>query len=602
MGAGIIYPLGDVVLITILLLALSQAGPQLRRSLILIALAYASLAVSDCYFAASTVSGHYMTGRIFDMGWTVGWLLLAATVATMTSAEHRHDVGSRGQVAVPYLMLLAALVVVIAYFAHGGRTDSTIRWTAISIIAVTMVGLLAQREHSRQAEVLQSHLAFHDSLTGLPNYLALSHAIETSLEEPMTFGLLYCDIDRLDAVNSSLGRSAGDRLLRDIAIRLGNALPSGCLAARCGGDEFAVLCEGAAYGLLVSIAEQVMVAFEEPFLVGSHEHAVSVTTGVVARGAHNHADQLLRDGHHSMQGAKAGGRGGIARFDLSTVKPWTIADLQMEDDLRTAIRAGDELFALFQPIVRLGDRKIVGYEALVRWQHPTRGLLQPGSFIDLAERTGLIVPLGWWMIDAACFEFARLHVDGWVAVNVAGAQLGMGELVPEILRALEKYDLRPWQLHLEITESQLVNPTPMLLQELSTLHTLGVAVSLDDFGTGYSSVALLRDLNIHTIKIDLSFTRHMVTRPRDAGIVRGLIAFCRQLGIDVVAEGVETADQEALLREFHCPNTRRVISLRTSGGHRAGRQSHRGLNLLRKRVAQLRRLGGEEHPANGQGP
>jgi diguanylate cyclase (GGDEF)-like protein len=552
-GVSIIYPVGDVVLITILMLALSQAGPRLRRTLIMIAVAYASVAVSDCYFAVTTVTGHYATGRIFDIGWTVGWLVLGATVATMTSDERHVGVESRSQAAVPYLMLLSSVVVAIAYFALGGRTDSTIRWTGITIIAVTMVGLLVQREHSRQAEIQRRHQSFHDSLTGLPNYLALTQATAMLLSQSTAFGLLYCDIDRLDAVNASLGRVAGDQLLHDIATRLGNALPSGCMAARCGGDEFAVLCEGATHGLLVSIAEQVMDAFEEPFSVGGHKHAVSVTIGVVARGTARHADQLLRDGLHSMQSAKSGGRGGIARVETTRVQPWTVDDLQLEDDLRAAIRGGRELVPVFQPIVRLSDRKVMGYEALVRWQHPERGLLEPGRFIELAERTGLIVPLGWWMLEAACGEFARSNVDGWVAVNVAGAQLGKGDLVPAVLAALERFDLRPWQLHLEITESQLVNPTPALLQELAALHSLGVAVALDDFGTGYSSVALLRDLNIHTIKIDLSFTRHMVTRPRDAGIVRGLVAFCRQLGIDVVAEGVESLEQAALLQEFSCP-------------------------------------------------
>jgi EAL domain-containing protein (putative c-di-GMP-specific phosphodiesterase class I) len=253
-----------------------------------------------------------------------------------------------------------------------------------------------------------------------------------------------------------------------------------------------------------------------------------------------------------MLGAKVGGRGGIARLESTSDHPWTVDDLRLEDDLRNAMQSGRGLFPVFQPIVRLSDRKVVGYEALVRWQHPERGLLMPGEFIGLAEKTGLIVPLGWWMLDTVCSVFAAEKLDGWVSINVAGAQLGKGELVPTVARALEVSGLRPWQLHLEITESQLVNPTPQLLDELAMLHVLGVALALDDFGTGYSSVALLRDLNIHTIKIDFSFTSYIDTQPRIASIVKGLIAFCQQLGILVIAEGVEMLAQDELLRAFNC--------------------------------------------------
>ncbi len=553
-GVSLIYPLGDVVLITILLLALSQAGPQLRRVLILISLAYASLAISDCYFAVMTVSGRYQTGRLFDMGWTVGWLILAAAVGIEPNGEDQEVVESRGQAAVPYLMLLATVVVTVAYFALGGRTDATIRWTGISIIAVTMMGLLVQRERGRQTEIWRDHVASHDALTGLPNYVAMTNVITDLLAEPMTFGLLYCDVDRLDAVNSSLGRPAGDRLLQDIATRLTSALPWGCHVARCSGDEFAVVCEGATDGLLMSLATQVVEAFEAPFQVDGYEHNVGLTIGVVSRGSYQHADQFLRDGHHAMSGAKVTGRGAIARFNPARHYEWTIDDLELEDDLRSAIRSGEGLFPEFQPIVRLNDRHVVGYEALVRWSHPHRGRLNPGDFIGLAERTGLITSLGWWMLDAVCTTFAASRSEGWVAVNVAGAQLGRGELVPSVVRALEVSGLRASQLHLEITESQLVDPTPEILAELAAIHTLGVPVALDDFGTGYSSVALLRDLNIHTIKIDMSFTSQIETKPRSAAIVRGLIAFCDQLGIDVVAEGVETTAQETLLLDYRCPH------------------------------------------------
>ncbi len=422
-----IYPLGDIVLITILLLALSQAGPHLRRVLILVSVAFASLAVSDCYFAVMTVSGRYQTGRLFDMGWTVGWLVLAATVGTGSNGEDHEVVESRGQAAVPYVMLLATVVVAVAYFLLGGHTDATIRWTGISIISVTVIGLLVQRERGRQTELWRDHVATHDALTGLPNYLAVTSVITNLLEEPMTFGLLYCDVDRLDAVNSSLGRSAGDRLLQDVAERLTDSLPWGCHLARCSGDEFAVVCEGATDGLLMSLATQVVEAFEAPFHVDGYEHNVGLTIGVVSRDSYTHADQFLRDGHHAMSGAKVAGRGAVARFNPTRHYEWTIDDLELEDDLRSAIRTGEGLFPEFQPIVRLSDRKVVGHEALVRWHHPIRGLLSPGEFIGLAERTGLINSLGWWMLDAVCATFAASKSEGWVAVNVAGAQLGRGE-------------------------------------------------------------------------------------------------------------------------------------------------------------------------------
>ena len=563
-GVSLVYPVGDVILVTILLLALSQAGPLLRRSLILAVAAFSLLTLSDCFFAVMTVAGHYQTGRIFDMGWTTGWLLLAATIGTTVCDERSTGVESRGQAVIPYAILSFSAFVAAAYFILDGRLDAVIIWSSITIFAVAMAGLVVQREHARQSEIWRHHAASHDPLTGLPNYLELTREIEQLLDEPLPFGLLICDVDRLDAVNSSLGRLAGDRLLNDVAARVSSAVTAGCSVSRCGGDEFAVVCEGASSNLLLSLAQQITDAFETPFIIQGYEHAVNITVGIVERGSHRDADHIIREGQSSMLSAKAGNRGGIAELMKTYTTPWTLDDLELEDDLRKAIRSGEGLFPVFQPIVRLSDRSVVGLESLVRWRHPQRGLLHPGQFIGLAERTGLIVPLGWWMLDQACKTFAASGMDCWLAVNVAGSQLGKGMLVPAVLRTLQESGLQPWQLHIEITESQLVEPSPSLLEELSSLHTIGIPVALDDFGTGYSSVALLRDLNIHTIKIDMSFTRHIVTRPRVAALVRGLVEFCRQLEVDVVAEGVETSEQESLLRQFGCPNAQGYLYARPS--------------------------------------
>jgi diguanylate cyclase (GGDEF)-like protein len=551
-GVSLAYPVGDVVLATIVLLAVSQAGPGLRRCLGFLLAAIACLAVSDWHFAAGTVAASYETGDPMDVGWTAGFLLIAVAAASCEGAQERRGIESSIQAAAPYAVLLSAVVMSIVYFALGGEPSAFIRWTALVIFIIATLGLMVHRERWRRAELDREHAATHDALTGLPNFLTAQIEVHELLAGNGPIGVLYCDVDRLDAVNSSVGRAAGDALLQAIARRLVTGLPNGCCVARCAGDEFAVICADVSDSVLRALADQLIDLFIQPFPVAGHAHSVSVTVGLASRRpVHQHADQLLRDGQHAMLKAKRGGPGRVATFEPGLDHPWTLADLALEADLRAALRTGEGLQPYFQPIVRLGDGETVGYEALIRWHHPTRGLLTPGDFIPLAETTGLIGPLGWWMLDQACRCVVELD-DVWVSVNVAGAQLGRGELCPAVVEALESSGLPAERLHLEITESQLIDPNPTVRSELAIVSAFGVGVALDDFGTGYSSVALLRDLTINTIKIDLSFTRLIETRPRVAEIVRGLIAFCHHLDIRVIAEGVETTTQAEMLGAFFC--------------------------------------------------
>jgi EAL domain-containing protein (putative c-di-GMP-specific phosphodiesterase class I) len=257
-----------------------------------------------------------------------------------------------------------------------------------------------------------------------------------------------------------------------------------------------------------------------------------------------------------MLRAKGRGRGRIEVYDPAQDSPATVADLQLEGELRSTLDNRTGLVPFFQPIVQLSDLAVVGHEGLVRWQHPQRGLVAPADFLPLAERSGLIVPLGWWMLEVCCQALRsadQTHNNpGFVSVNVSGSQLGRGQLAPAIRHALGVSDLDPSHLHLEITESALVETTPTVLRELNEVTQMGVPIALDDFGTGYSSLSMLRDLPVSAVKIDRSFVGPIAREQGTTAIVHRVVELCHDLGIKSIAEGIETSQQANVLRDLGC--------------------------------------------------
>jgi diguanylate cyclase (GGDEF)-like protein/PAS domain S-box-containing protein len=410
----------------------------------------------------------------------------------------------------------------------------------------------------KRAEQVRAYQALHDPLTDLPNSAFIDNYISELLRVNRSFGVAYCDLNRFKTVNDSLGRGAGDELLQAVARRLTGSLPRRCTLGRFFGDEFVLVCLDCADPAgLREMAAEVVTIMAAPFDVRGHQHAVGVSIGVTAsKPWHHHPDEVLREANEAMLRAKARGRGRVEVYDPAQDNPTTVADLKLEGELRSTLENRRGLVPFFQPIVDLSDLKVVGHEGLVRWQHPQRGLVAPADFLPLAERSGLIVPLGWWMLDV-CSEALRWtegpgRLPGFMSVNVSGSQLGRGQLAPAIARAVEASGIDPSNLHLEITESALVETTTTVLRELAEVTSMGVSIALDDFGTGYSSLSMLRDLPVSVVKIDRSFVEPISRDQGTTAIVHRVVELCRDLGIKSIAEGIETDEQAEMLRDLGC--------------------------------------------------
>ena len=410
----------------------------------------------------------------------------------------------------------------------------------------------------KQAEDRLAHRAMHDSLTELPNRTLLEELLAGYLASGQPAGVLYCDLDRFKIVNDSLGHEAGDELLLILSHRLRDALPAGITLGRVGGDEFVALAPGEDDPRrLQALAQRLASALEQPLMVRGHLHTASLSIGITVGGAsHDHPDEVLREADLALLRAKRRGRARVEVYDPTQDKPVTLHELELEHSLRSALADNRGLVPYFQPIVGLLDNAAVGYEALVRWEHAEQGLLDPDDFLPMAEQTGLIVPLGWWMLATCCRAAGDVRLTGgsaqWVAVNASGSQLGRGQLVQEIRRGLDGSGLAPERLHLEITESALVEASPAAIKEVHDVAELGVRIALDDFGTGYSSLSLLRDLPVSTVKIDRSFVAPIAADRSARAIVRSVIGLCQELGITTVAEGIETQEQLTSVKTLGC--------------------------------------------------
>jgi diguanylate cyclase (GGDEF)-like protein/PAS domain S-box-containing protein len=405
--------------------------------------------------------------------------------------------------------------------------------------------------------------ARHDSLTGLPNrglFLdRLENAVDRAKRSQSTLAVLVLDIDDFKLVNDTLGHEAGDCLLVEMIPRLRAALRPGDTIARFGGDEFVVLCEELSTEEdAIAIAERIAFACSRPVTLGPHQHLVTISAGiVVVSGGSAAATDLLRDADAAMYRAKAAGKGRVSLFDLS-MRERLMERIAIESDLRHALSRG-EFRLRYQPMISLDEGEIIGVEALLRWQHPERGLLEPAMFMEVAESTGLIVPIGEWAIEEACRQAA-----GWrdargagkpplsVSVNVSPRQIARSGLASSVTRILNRTGLDAAQLDLEITESVLIGDAEISAKVLRELKAIGVRLVLDDFGTGYSSLSYLQRFTIDALKIDRSFVDGLGRDPENGAIINAVLSMARALDVSVTAEGVETPDQLARLRASGC--------------------------------------------------
>ena len=401
----------------------------------------------------------------------------------------------------------------------------------------------------RRLEDELRHQAFHDSLTGLANRALFTDRLDHALlrRDEAAVGVIFFDVDDFKLINDGLGHAAGDGLLIEVARRLGELVRASDTAARLGGDEFAVLLEQTTQEEATRVADRIIAAFLPPFAIASHRITARASIGLAFGHPGSEATSVLREADAAMYTAKGRGKGVWQVYDASMAGEG-LAEIELRADLKQAIDEGD-LTVAYQPIVEMATRRIVGVEALARWHHPTRGVVEPTQFIPLAEAADLIVPLGRWILQEACrtVQGWRASADGpddlRLCVNISPRQLLHRSIVEHVQLALEESGLEPADLTLEITEGVLVEEAGASLAALEGLKALGVRIAIDDFGTGYSSLSYLSRLPIDVLKIDRSFIADIGTSRQAAALVRSIVKIGQTLHLETVAEGVETEEQ-----------------------------------------------------------
>jgi len=405
-------------------------------------------------------------------------------------------------------------------------------------------GEIQQRERS---EAESRYMALHDALTGLPNRVLFRNLLESRLREPVDeengVAVLFIDLDGFKSVNDTLGHTVGDLLLKKIAIEFRDALSDGEHIARLGGDEFAILMPcGADLNPATAMAQSVISIAARLHMIDGHEIRIGASVGIVTSfDGSEDCDALLKNADLAMYRAKSDGRGTCRIFNPE-MDARAQARRMLELDMRNAFVNGEYQLA-YQPQVSLDRQEVVGFEALLRWTHPERGLVPPDFFIPVAEETGLIVQIGDWVIRQACLEAAHWPEHIRVAVNVSTVQFLRGNIVGSVMGALASSGLPPPRLEIEITESVLLEKTERNIAVLNQLHDLGVRIAMDDFGTGYSSLGYLRRFRFDKIKIDKSFIRDVAENDESSAIVHAITKLGISFGISTTAEGVETEQQ-----------------------------------------------------------
>ena len=446
-----------------------------------------------------------------------------------------------------------------------------LRWVLLSVTTVNdaqnrSANLIFQMQDitdRKQAEEKLVHDAFHDALTGLPNRILFMDHLKQSVlrakrRKHFPFAVLFLDFDRFKLINDSLGHMVGDQLLIAIASRLGASVRPGDTVARLGGDEFTILLDDLnGPDEAIVVVRRLLRNLAEPFRLAGREVFITASVGVaLSTTGYEHAEDLLRDADTAMYRAKSLGKARYEVFD-KTMHANATDLLQIETDLWRALER-KELTLDYQPIVSLRTGRIAGFEALLRWLHPARGMVSPLEFISVAEETGLIVPIGQWVLDQACRQTREwqkrypqeppLHVS----VNLSAKQFMQPDLIDQVSLALDRSGLNPANLKVEITESMVMQNVESTTRMLGQLRALGVEISIDDFGTGYSSLSYLHRFPISALKVDRSFVSSMIDNQESLEIVRTIVALARNLKMDVVAEGVETLEQAEELRSMNC--------------------------------------------------
>ena len=467
--------------------------------------------------------------------------------------------------------------------------DGAGTWRQAELIASNMLhdpavqGVIVTIRDVTERKTFEQQLtkqAFYDSLTGLPNRVLFRDRLEQALvragRRKDAVGLLFLDLDKFKLINDSLGHHVGDKLLVEAAARLRACVRTQDTVARLSGDEFVVVLELlAGEEDALTVAKAIAHRFTCPFVLGGREIVVTTSIGVaVSDAGQEHTESLVRDADVAMYRAKSDGRGRYVLFDPS-MHTDTLARLEVENDLRHALDR-HELRVHYQPIITMDTGGFTEVEALVRWQHPTRGLVSPGEFIPVAEDTGLIIPLGMWVLEEACRQVVAWHEQFpakprlTLSVNLSPRQFQQPSLVADVAEALRSSGLPASCLKLEITESVIMRDAEATIRTLWELKDLGLQLAVDDFGTGYSSLSYLKRLPLDVLKIDRSFVSGIGRSQEDTAIIQAIMAMAKSLNLKVTGEGIETAEQASLLGEWGCDHGQGYLFSKPLDGQAAG--------------------------------
>ena len=448
------------------------------------------------------------------------------------------------------------------------HADGSERWLGVRAANLSsdpdvagMVINLRDITDRKRAERALSHSGFHDSLTGLANralfHDRLDHALDRTARSGLGVAVVYLDLDGFKMVNDSRGHEAGDQVLREVAARIAGAVRALDTVSRLGGDEFAILIEesGRVLDEAETVAERILQSLTAPFIVDGHLIVLSASIGIAMGDASGTASSMMRDADVAMYKAKTTGKARWTVYEPA-MRTAALDRLELESDLHQAIEEG-QLRLVYQPVIELRSSKIVGFEALLRWDHPTRGVIEPTTFIPIAESNGTMVSIGRWVLDEACRTASQWHKAFpsqtlTMAVNLSARQLAAPDILGDVANALVRSGFPAASLILEMTESVLVQDAETATRRLHALRSLGVQLAIDDFGTGYSSLSYLRQFPIDILKIDKSFTDTITHRADIPPIVHGLLELAKTLEMSTVAEGIEFEVQRKALRDQHC--------------------------------------------------
>ncbi len=606
------YPVGDLVLFGALLLIINnQSEDRDRRSLLLLSGSLLATIITDCIYTYQTLLGTFISGSLLDIGWTASTLLAGLAGISHWAASQSKDnmaktstsrLPSRRWIMIrsllPYIWLVAAYALLI----KGGLTELPMSFLSLAVGVGIIVGLVLVRQmialsenrrlnvrlvsmdkyqlqaaelrnanqelsieiaQRKKVEQKLSYDALHDALTGLANrnlFLdRLGQAIESrKRNSKRSFAILFIDLDGFKVVNDSLGHLVGDYLLIEISRKLKELLRSSDTIARFGGDEFEILLDITdGESRILAIAERIQAAIQSPFLLDGHEVHITTSIGIIQNiTEYDQPVELIRDADIAMYKAKATGKAHFEIFEVS-MRHQINSRLEIENGLRKGLE-NREFQLYYQPIINLDSNQIIGLEALLRWLHPKRGILLPEEFLSIAEESGLIIPIGDWVLNQACMEL-KAWQDKYpflnnvsVNVNISSKEFSQPNLPGKVVSILQMSGLSPKNLKLEITEGVLISNYSRAREVFSELRDKGIQLQIDDFGTGYSALAYLRRFPINTIKIDKTFIDDIGKNQRGVGIIRAIVAMARELGMETVAEGIETGEQLSELKNLSC--------------------------------------------------